>query len=612
MSIKLYKYVSLSTSIITQTSTEGVNDHGILCTTSRAILPTMAFDCYFLTPIIFVVLTAVYSYLPLAQALSLRASIGTSTNPAYTSNNDDGLPNGFVRSPSKAPLFLYNSLTRSKEIFTPIRPPQVSLYTCGPTVYDAAHVGNFRAFLTYDILKRVLLYLGFDVKHVCNLTDIDDKIIQRATERGISIQQLTNECANLFFDDLNRLNTIPATAYPRATQYVDAMMDLILALDKKGLAYETSDGSWYFRTQQQPGYGQQLVNLNWDDLRSQDGGDGDDDHVVASSEKEHFADFCVWKAYKPGVDREDAVWSSDRLKRGRPGWHLECSAMCRAFFGNDATIDLHGGGVDLKFPHHENEIAQSQGAMSNPTQRFCNCWFHNGFVNINDEKMSKSLGNFVTLQSACPTVLDQRAYRYLVVSSQYRNPLSFTDQAMQASKNAIRRLDKVRTELSRLLAEGEANGVGHDDTMECSHLASTAVPAALNNFEAAIRDDLSMPRAAASLFALVKEAEQAFKSDPIDWVGLRALDNALRQMDQVFGIFYTPTGSTGTDADGAAADSVVEIPSEVLDLVSQRGTAKAAQDWALADSLRERIAALGYTVQDVKGGEPIVTQLQER
>jgi len=479
------------------------------------------------------------------------------------------------------------------------------MYTCGPTVYDYAHVGNFRAFLTYDLLKRVLQYYGYDVTHICNLTDVDDKIIQRATEQGLKdVSELTLKFEQLFFDDLTALNILPAAEYPRATEHINEMMEMILLLRDKGLAYETSDGSWYFKTQAQPNYGTQLVKLNYDEMESTDRAGGEE-------EKEHFADFCLWKAFKEGIDREDAAWESKDIRKGRPGWHLECSAMARKFFGEE-TIDLHGGGVDLKFPHHENEIAQSEGAMGGDCV-FCNCWFHNGFVNIGDEKMSKSLGNFLTLRTACPTGLDVRAYRYLVVSSQYRNPLAFTQQAMQASKNAITRIDKIRTQIQQALDDATVEGSGAS-----SEIAQKVVPASLANFEAALVDDLSMPRAAAALFSIVKAAEQEFKriakakgEASLDICGLESILKAMDQMDQIFGVFYEvpltkeeeeqqQNGDGGDDA---------SVPEEVLQLVSERTAAKDAKDWELADSLRSRITELGFAVKDVKGGEPIVSRI---
>ena len=503
-------------------------------------------------------------------------------------------------------LYLFNSKTRQKELFQPARPAEgVSMYTCGPTVYDFAHVGNFRAFLTYDLLKRVLEYFGYKVTHVCNLTDVDDKIIQRATEQGVGVKELTEKYTDLFFRDLEALNIRPATAYPKATEYIDAMMDMIRILRDKQLAYETSDGSWYFRTQAQKGYGTQLVQLDYDGMEQTERGEAEG--------KEHFADFCLWKAFKEGIDREDAAWQADDIAKGRPGWHLECSAMARDFFG-DKTIDLHGGGIDLKFPHHENEIAQSEGVLNDYSGgkgnqdhvAFCNCWFHNGFVNIGDEKMSKSLGNFLTLRNACPTALEVRAYRYLVASSQYRNDLPFTPAVLKASQKTLKRMDKVSKQLDEVLADFKPSADG------TSGIADEEIPKLVANFEAALLDDMNMPRAAAAFIGVIKVGEQEFKKvakssdSDLDLIGLTAVRAALNKMDQVFGIFYdVPL----TKAEIKASEKEDEIPEEVLELVSQRTAAKEAKDWELADSLRNRLSELGFAVKDVKGGEPIISRL---
>jgi cysteinyl-tRNA synthetase len=469
--------------------------------------------------------------------------------------------------------------------------------------------------LTYDLIKRVLMYLGYDVTHICNLTDIDDKIIARANAQKIPQGQiftdmLTRKYERYFFDDLAALNVVLADRYPRAAEHIPEMMDMILALEANGLAYEADDGSWYFATSAKDGYGQQLINLNRDEMEMTEDTDS----------KRDPQDFALWKAFKPGVDRDDASWESDRFKRGRPGWHLECSAMARKYLGD--TIDIHGGGIDLKFPHHENEIAQSEGVTG---QTFCNCWLHNGFVNINDEKMSKSLGNFLTLRTACPTSQDVRAYRYLVMSSQYSKQLNFTPQAMDASKSSLKRIDKVMNEVEQLLAASADDRSSDND----SDIVSDVVPKALSNFEAALLDDLSMPRASASLFSLIKAAEKELKrvvkegdSATPDFAGLKSIVDAIRQMDEIFGIFYdvpltdeeekerAAKRSKGDDDDGSdlAPDS---IPSEVMQLVMRRSEAKEAKDWELADSLRTRITELGFAVKDVKGGEPVVTRVEQ-
>jgi len=501
------------------------------------------------------------------------------------------------------------------------------MYTCGPTVYDYAHVGNFRAFLTYDLVKRVLLYFGYEVEHICNLTDVDDKIINRANEQQLEIgkiSDLTLKFENYFFDDLKALNVLLADRYPRATEHIPEMMEMILQLAEKDLAYETEDGSWYFSTSNKEGYGEQLVQLNKDEMESQQSAE----NAVGTDMKRDARDFALWKAFKDNADREDASWThpDGKIQKGRPGWHLECSAMARKYLGD--TVDIHGGGCDLQFPHHENEIAQSEGVTG---KTFCNCWVHNGFVNINDEKMSKSLGNFLTLRNACPKAVDVRAYRFFVMSSQYQKQLGFTSQAMDAARSALKRIDKVMQQIDDTI-KGNADTTIKKDDRDSSSPLGESVSKALMNFEAALLDDLSMPRASAALFSLIKAAEKEFKrvkkasknddndATDIDLEGLKKVQTAMRTMDQVFGIFYEvpltekekeqeKIRAAGSDALGESL-AVVEIPDEVMQLVLKRTDAKETKDWDLADSLRAQITELGFAVKDVKGGDPKIAKIE--
>ena len=551
----------------------------------------------------------------------------SSSSSLFASTDTDTDEDEAESSPNQ--LLLFNSKSRSKETFRSIVPKKVSIYTCGPTVYDYAHVGNFRAFLTYDLIKRVLLYFGYDVEHICNLTDVDDKIINRANEQKIEngkISELTLKFENYFFDDLKALNVILADRYPRATEHIPEMMDMILDLADKDLAYETEDGSWYFATSNKKGYGEQLVQLNKDDMEAQDA-------YVGTDMKRDVRDFALWKAFKGNSDREDASWSHPlgKIQKGRPGWHLECSAMARKYLGD--TIDIHGGGCDLQFPHHENEIAQSEGVTG---KTFCNCWVHNGFVNINDEKMSKSLGNFLTLRTACPTAIDVRAFRFFVMSSQYQKQLGFTPQAMDAAKSALKRIDRVMQQIDDSIKQNHNKQDSSDDENENDDKPSPlndAVSKALANFELALLDDLSMPRASASLFSLIKAAEKEFKrvkkeaakakddqqQADLDLEGLQQVQNAMRKMDRIFGIFYEVPLTKGEEeelqkkaggGEGGESDNAAEISDEVMELVVQRTDAKEAKDWDLADSLRARITELGFAVKDVKGGDPIVTKIE--
>jgi len=590
---------------------------------------------------------------------TFRSSLHQSKSDTDTSDNTT------TENPSTE-IKLYNSLTLKKEPFKTLLPNTVSMYTCGPTVYDHAHVGNFRAFLTYDILKRALLYFGYTVDHICNLTDVDDKIINKCTALNISLQELTTKYTNFFFDDLEALNIIKARGYPKATEHIEEMVELVQMLEERGLAYQSEEGSWYFNVEEKEGYGQQLVKLDVKGMKQnasgiagkqRSAGDGTSDVTDNSDEADNketntdnssqqdvdmdadeydadkvgARDFALWKAYKPKFDRDDATWDTP-IGKGRPGWHLECSAMARKYLGD--TIDIHCGGIDLKFPHHENEIAQSEGATGQP---FCACWLHNGFVNIGsgiggkegggeEEKMSKSKGNFLTLRGACPGSDDVRAYRYLVVSSQYRNPLSFTEAAMGAAKGALKRMDSVMLQLNNVLKE---QGVSDSSSSDSDGTIIAVVQKELSNFEAALADDLSMPRAAASLFGVVKAAESEFKRfkketkdsadtddtatvtpTPLDLNGLAAAQDAILQMDKVFGVFYEVPKEKNDDGSEKEEEIVDDsIPDDVMVLVRSRTAAKDAKDWDGADSLRGRITDLGFAVKDVKGGEPIVTRI---
>lgn len=507
------------------------------------------------------------------------------------------------------------------------------MYTCGPTVYDYAHIGNLRALLTYDLLKRVLLYLGHrHILHVCNITDVDDKILQRATERQVSVMTITKQYTQAIHEDLQSLNVLPATVYPHATDHIPVMLRCIQELAQRGVAYATPDGSWYMDTQQvsvqEGGYGQQLVQRQQEEEADDDDGEAKD--------KKHRADFCLWKAFKEGVDRDDAAWDSEMyattdtqqnfpeqpwpfatpvIARGRPGWHIECSAMARTYIGT-TTMDFHGGGSDLKFPHHENEIVQSEQGWMDDGDRYCQCWFHNGFVNMGQDKMSKSLGNFLTLREVCPTALDVRAYRYLVLSSQYRSALNFTPKALTDAKKLLQRLDKVKAKIEQYEILSSSSPTD-EETVE-SQLADTVVPNALASFQEALCNDMSMPRAAATLISVIKAMEQQFKqhdrqrddSDQpqLDRPGLRAAWQAIEQMDQVWGLLYSvPHREEAATTESSAP---VVVPDQVLELVGQRSQAKQAKDWELADELRERIASLGFAVKDVKDGEPILTPVE--
>lgn len=480
-------------------------------------------------------------------------------------------------------LRLFNTMTRTKDPFEPLSAPKVTFYSCGPTVYDYAHVGNFRAFLMYDILKRWLTYLGFDVEHICNLTDIDDKILARMERDGISLKDLTNKYAEAFLQDLAALNIKPASHYPRATEHMPEIVEMIKSLVSKGMAYETND-SFYFSVPQSTRYGR-MARLDVEGMQ-----------VLAEGQdaKQNSRDFAIWKAWKPSDG--DVSWSPAGLTKGRPGWHIECSAMAHHYLGD--TLDLHAGGVDLVFPHHENEIAQSEAFTG---KSFATHWVHNGFVNIDSEKMSKSKGNFRTLRSL-GSKEEIRAFRYLCVTAQYRMQINFTPQVLSAAIKSLKRLDKF-VALARSAAElGKKDGDVHPDVEE-------EVSSCLKQFTTAMNDDLNTPRAIASVFGLVKKLTPLLKEDSVTRASAMRVTELMSSLDDVLGIMYDVPSYDATDP---TVEDVVEgdepIPEEVLQLVQRRTEAKASKDWAAADECRAAVSALGFTIADVKGGDPIVSR----
>lgn len=482
-----------------------------------------------------------------------------------------------VWSPETQSLQLYNTLTRQKEPFTTIEPQVVRFYSCGPTVYDYAHIGNFRAFLTYDVVKRWLMYRGYTVNHVMNLTDVDDKIIKKVKQLGCTAEQLTNKYASAFFSDLELLNAIPAQHYPRATQHIDDITSMVSTLRTKGHAYE-KDGSFYFKVASFPTYGR-LADLD----RRQEGSSTfatDNDEY----DKNDLRDFALWKAFKP--DDNDVYWNTE-LGKGRPGWHIECSCMAMKYLG--PQLDIHAGGIDLVFPHHENEIAQSEATTGRPFSKF---WLHNGFVNIDNEKMSKSLGNFRTLRDVIVKPDDARAFRYLVVSSQYRSALAFTEQCMKSAKSTIKRLDALRKRLQLV----DRGGSDDDDQVR------SAIATARKDFCDAMDDDLNTPRACAAMFSLVNISEKLLKAERMTSISSQKVVECLDDMDRVFGIFYSPRLNDESCETSDDDDFDVQIPEHLERLLAERAQARSRKDYARADEIRNEISMNGFAIVDTKDG----------
>ena len=459
---------------------------------------------------------------------------------------------------------IFNTMTRRKEEFVPQTPGEYRIYVCGPTVYNYIHMGNARPLVVFDTLRRYLEYRGNKVIFVSNITDIDDKLINRAKEEGVSMSEVASHYADEYLKDADGLNVKRPTVQPRATEHIQEILELVGDLVASGHAYVARNGDVYFRVKSDPEYGK-LSHLNLDDLES---GNRELRSQMDDDLKEDPADFAVWKAAKPG----EPYWDSPYGK-GRPGWHIECSAMARKHLGK--TIDLHAGGQDLVFPHHENEIAQSECANGCTFARY---WMHNGFLNINNQKMSKSLNNFFTVRE----VADKYGYepiRYFMLTAGYRMPLNYTVELIEACKNSLERLYTCRDNL--------------DFAIEHAHGDSDALVAkaeeAKNKFVTAMDDDLNTPDALAALFDFVKDINTLS-----DAASRPALEQAAATFDElagVLGLLYNRKKD--------------EVPAEVTDLVNQRAAAKKAKDWARADAIRAQLSEMGWTVTDTAQGPKV-------
>ncbi len=457
-------------------------------------------------------------------------------------------------------LRIYNTLTRKKEPFKPLRPGQVSMYVCGPTVYSKAHIGHAMSVLVFDIIRRYLEYRGYNVTHVMNYTDVDDKIIQRANAEGVPPQELAERYIREFDRHLEELNVLPATIKPRATREIDYIIQMVQGLIERGYAYQV-DGDVYFRVTRDEDYGK-LSGRNLDDMQA-------GARIEVDERKEHPMDFAVWKAAKPGEPSWDSPWGP-----GRPGWHIECSAMNLHHLGEQ--IDIHGGGADLIFPHHENEIAQSESLTDKPFARY---WVHNGLLQLSGEKMSKSLGNLITIEEFLAEH-EADVLRMLVLNSVYRNPLTYSDEAVEAAERGLERL---RSALKPALP-----GAQGADPAALDKLAAQ-VEATRQGFLDAMDDDFNTPRALGYLFDLVRVINQTRDAGATD-EQLAAAQDTLRELTGVLGLRLERAVS-GTPAD-AFIDLLVEVRSEL----------RRQKMWELSDRIRDRLAELGVAVEDSREG----------
>ncbi len=465
---------------------------------------------------------------------------------------------------------VYNSLSRRVEELTPLAGGEIRLYTCGPTVYNFAHIGNFRAYSFEDVLRRVIQFNGMKIRQVMNLTDVDDKTIRGANAAGVALCDYTKTYKDAFFADLKTLNIQPAEVYPAATDHIPEMIALVAKLMEKGVAYQSDDGSVYFKVREFPGYGK-LAHIDFD--HQQTGARCAADEY----DKENVGDFALWKAWEPsdGPVGWDSPWG-----RGRPGWHIECSAMSMKYLGE--TFDLHTGGIDNLFPHHENEIAQAEAATGKP---FVKTWMHCAHLKVNGEKMSKSAGNFFTLRDLTEKGYTGREIRYVLINAHYRTGLNFAFSALDDARKSLARIDECVGRVEAAAKGASAAGEPPEFAAKC-----------LADFTAAVNDDLNLPSAFAALFDLVRQtnAHLAEVSDPA------ALLSVFRRMDEVLGVVFF----------GRAA--AAEVPPEVQALVDARAAARAAKNWAESDRLRAEIAAAGWVVKDSRDGQSLSPAAQNR
>jgi len=455
---------------------------------------------------------------------------------------------------------IFNTLTRKKEIFKPIEKDSVKLYSCGPTVYNFAHIGNFRAYVCIDILKRYLKYKGFKVKHVMNITDVDDKTIKGANSEKISLAEFTQKYEKYFFEDLETLNIDRADVYPRATEHIEEMIMLIKRLLDKNIAYRSEDRSTYFDISKFKDYGK-LSGIKISQLK--EGARVRQD----SYEKEEARDFALWKAY----DKEDGpvVWKTD-IGDGRPGWHIECSAMSMKHLGHH--FDIHAGGIDLVFPHHENEIAQSEASTG---KKFANYWFHNEHLLANGQKMSKSLGNFFTLRDLLEKGYKPKAIRYLLMSVNYRAQLNFTEEAVKASENAVQRLMDFMLKLKEVKNENDGKKV------------SSIIKKTEKDFEKAMDDDLNISSALSSIFEFVKDVNTLMMENKIGKENSKEIIGFMMNIDNVLGVLEQKEESIGI---------------EIQKLIDERENARKSKDFRKADEIRNQLKEKNIILEDTKDG----------
>ena len=461
---------------------------------------------------------------------------------------------------------LYNTLTRKKEEFVPIDKNEVKIYSCGPTLYNYFHIGNARPFIIFDVLRRYLEYRGYGVKFVQNFTDIDDKLLNKANEEGVTVKDIADKYIAEYFTDAKGLGIREATLHPRATDNIDAIIDIIKTLENKGFAYNV-DGDVYFSTKKFEEYGK-LSHQPLDELES-------GARVDIAEVKRDPTDFSLWKKQKEG---EECAWDSP-WGMGRPGWHIECSAMANKYLGK--TIDIHSGGKDLVFPHHENEIAQSEAANG---QTFANYWIHNGYINVDNRKMSKSLGNFFTVRE----VAEKYGYevvRFFMLSSHYRSPISFSVDVMESSKSALERIYACVNKLEFLQKSVDIK----NDEVDIKYIDEIYVNK--QKFIDAMEDDLNTADAIAAIFDIVSAANKYMQGEKLSAEAIAKTLEVIRELADVLGILQK------SEEQGISAEAQA--------LIDERAEARKNKDWAKSDELRDKLKSMGITVEDTSQGQKV-------
>lgn len=456
---------------------------------------------------------------------------------------------------------IFNTMTRRKEEFVPLDKNEVKIYACGPTVYNYIHIGNARPLCVFDVLRRYLEYRGYNVRFVQNFTDVDDKIIKRANEEGLSFEEVSKKYIKEFWTDAHGLNFKDATVHPKATENIDEIINIIKTLEEKGYAYAV-DGDVYYRTLKFKDYGK-LSHQPIEDLQS-------GARIAIGEKKENPLDFALWKAAKEGEPYWDSPWG-----KGRPGWHIECSAMNKRYFGD--SIDIHCGGKDLVFPHHENEIAQSEAANDAP---FAKYWMHNGYINVDNVKMSKSLGNFKTVREIA-NVYGYEVIRYFLISSHYRSPINYSIDIIEQCQSALDRLYTCRESLDFAIKNAKSD---IDDDEEILKLIASAK----DEFIKAMDDDLNTADGIAAVFNLVSTINTEIINKE---VSLNVCKKAAEMFDELTGVLGLLYNRKSNDIDD-----------DIEKLIEQRQTARANKDWATADKIRDELKAKGIILKDTPQG----------